>query len=79
MHVEVTDADIYLGVPGDNAMCPVAHAVCRAFGLPPGSARVDMAQIQLPGLDPVDTPEAVAFWVDDFDHGVPSFPFSFDL
>jgi hypothetical protein len=87
MKIKVTQADIDAGIrslrlPLDNrpprcACCPVARAVRRAFKARRGVA-VYSIHIWVGGTG-YDSPESVKSFLNCFDRGLTSMPFTFEL
>lgn len=81
MRINVTIDDIARGTKGSMDMCPVAHALARAFDLGVNCVRAFPDEVKLYiGWCRVfkrPTPAAVKAWVEKFDRGDRVSPFKF--
>jgi hypothetical protein len=74
--VHITHEDIKLGEPGDGNKCPVALALKRAFVTK--SVTVGPAWCNV-NNQPIDLPDRIYQWVNDFDNYVLVTPTEFNV
>jgi hypothetical protein len=84
MRVQVTQEDIEQGEQGSCKHCPIAIAVSRATGKKAYVGYDGISTGELPGpmFEPrwqYETPKVARDFIVDFDYGLPTHPFEFEL
>lgn len=77
MKIKITAEDIAYGVRGSCSLCPVVHAVNRAFNCE--GANIGPFVIFLSQRRQWETPSIVRSFIMRFDAGLPVEPFEFEL
>lgn len=67
--IRITQADIDAGVRGKCALCPVALAVNRTFGVETASAYTTVIYRKDGHLFEADLPDRIRWWIAEYDTG----------